>query len=64
MIGRLLRGVWEFVAGDDWRAAAWVVVILGATAAIAAAGLPGWLPAPLATIAVLRASVRRGIKAR
>jgi hypothetical protein len=60
VIERFLRGAWEFVAGDDWRAALWVVVALGGTAAIAALGWPAWWLAPVATPAILRASVRRG----
>ena len=63
MIGRALNGAWDFVVGDDWRVAAWVVLTLGAVAAVAALGLPGWLLAPVATLAILRGSVRRGARA-
>jgi hypothetical protein len=60
VIGRFLRAVWEFVVGDDWRVAAGVVLALGATAVVAALGWPAWWLAPIATLAILRDSVRRG----
>ncbi len=59
MIGRLGAGIWEFVVGDDWRVALGVVVTLGVSAAVAAAGLPAWWVAPLAVLAILHRSVRR-----
>jgi len=52
-------GIWEFVVGDDWRVALGVVVMLGATAVVAALGLPAWWLSPIATIAILYLSVRR-----
>lgn len=60
MIERAARAAWEFVVGDDWRVALWVVVTIAATAAIAAVGWPAWWLAPAATLAILRDSVRRG----
>jgi hypothetical protein len=60
MIDRAARGVWDFVVGDDWRVALWVVVTIGATAAIAAVGWPAWWLVPVGTLAILRGSVRRG----
>jgi hypothetical protein len=60
VIERAARGVWEFAVGDDWRVAFWVVVTIAATAAIAALGWPAWWLAPVATLAILRDSVRRG----
>jgi hypothetical protein len=54
-------GVWEFVVGDDWRAAAGVVAILAATALVAAAGLPAWWLSPLGALATLYLSVRRAL---
>jgi hypothetical protein len=59
MIGRAARGVWEFVVGDDWRVALWVVVALAATAVVAEVGWPAWWVTPIATLAILRASVMR-----
>jgi len=64
MIERVARGVWAFVVGDDWRVALWVVVTITATAAIAAVGWPAWWLAPVATLAILRSSVRRGSQPR
>jgi hypothetical protein len=52
-------GIWEFVVGDDWRVALGIVVMLGATAVVAALGLPAWSLSPIATIAILYLSVRR-----
>jgi hypothetical protein len=54
-------GVWEFVVGDDWRVALGVAMTLGATALVAAAGLPAWWLAPTATLAILHRSVRRAV---
>lgn len=55
----LLLAVWEFVAGDDWRTAVGVVVALGVTAIVAAAGLPAWWVMPLAVLGLLALSIRR-----
>jgi hypothetical protein len=60
MVERIATGVWEFVVGDDWRVAVGGAGILAATTAAAALGLPAWWLAPVATVAVLHASVRRG----
>jgi hypothetical protein len=51
--------VFEFLVGDDWRAAAGVAGMLSATALLAGAGLPAWPLAMLATVAVLLWSVKR-----
>lgn len=59
MGGRLASAVFDFLVGDDWRTAAGVVALLGATALLVAAGLPAWPLSVLATIAVLLWSVRR-----
>jgi hypothetical protein len=59
MIARGLAAVWEFVVGDDWRAALGVVLALAATAVLEGAGLPAWWVGPLAVIAILFLSVRR-----
>ena len=60
MIRGAALGVWDFVVGDDWRTAAGVVAALGATAVVAAAGLPAWWLSPLGALATLYLSVRRG----
>ena len=64
MIGRAVRGIWEFVVGDDWRVALWVVAALSATAVIAELGWAAWWLTPVATLAILRGSVRRGSQPR
>lgn len=54
------RGIWEIVVGDDWRVALGIVAMLAATALIAALDLPAWWLSPVATLAILHRSVRRG----
>jgi len=56
---RFLRFWWDFVVGDDWRAALGVVVALGATAAIVAAGVDAWWLMPVAVALVLYISLKR-----
>jgi hypothetical protein len=58
----LALGVWEFVVGDDWITAAGVVVALGVTAIIAAAGAPAWWVMPVAAIGLLALSVGRAAR--
>jgi hypothetical protein len=55
------RTAWEFVVGDDWVLALGVVVALGLTAVVAAAGLAAWWVAPLAVPLFLLASIRRAL---
>ena len=55
---------WDFVVGDDWRAALGLAVAIGITAALAAAGVPAWWFMPLAVAAVLGLSLRREARAR
>jgi apolipoprotein N-acyltransferase len=50
---------WNFIVGDDPLAAAAIVVAIGATAALAAAGIDAWWLMPVAVAAVLWVSVRR-----
>ena len=50
---------WDFVVGDDWRAAAGVLLAIGATAALVGAGLDAWWLMPAAVAAVLTLSLRR-----
>lgn len=50
--------VWDLVVGDDWLTAAGVVIALGLIA-LAPAGSPSWLVAPVAVIGLLWHSVRR-----
>ena len=50
---------WDFVIGDDWRAAAGVAVAIGGTAILAAEGVTAWWLLPVAVVVVLYASLRR-----
>jgi hypothetical protein len=56
---RFVRFWWDFVVGDDWRAALGVVIALGATAALVAAGVNAWWLMPVGVAAVLFLSLRR-----
>jgi hypothetical protein len=53
----LMRFIWDFVIGDDWRIAACVVLALGATALVADTSVPAWWILPVAVAAVLAGSV-------
>jgi hypothetical protein len=53
---------WEFVVGDDWLVAALVAVAIGATAALAAAGVAAWWLLPLVVPLVLWLSLRRATR--
>lgn len=59
-----LVGVWEFVAGDDWRTAVGVVLALALTAAVATTDIAAWWVTPLAVVALLAASLRRELRRR
>jgi hypothetical protein len=59
---RVLLGVWEFVVGDDWRAAVAVAVALGVTAVVAATDVAAWWIMPLAVLAILALSLRRAAR--
>ncbi len=54
---RLLRAFgwfwWDLVIGDDWRIAAYVVLVLGAGAGLAAAGAPDPVIALGAVVALM-----------
>ena len=50
---------YDFLVGDDWRAAIGVVVALGVTALLAGGTLNAWWLLPLAVAAILVVSVRR-----
>ncbi len=55
---------WDFVVGDDWRMAAGVVVLLGATAILTRSGIDGWWLPPVAVLAVLVLSLARVVRRR
>ncbi len=59
-----LRGVWDFIVGDDWRTAVGVVVALGVTALIAQAGNSAWWVMPAAVLGLLALSIRRAARGR
>jgi hypothetical protein len=61
-LGAFGRFWWEFVIGDDWVVAVLVVVAIGATALLAAAGVAAWWLLPLAVLGVLWLSLRRAIR--
>jgi hypothetical protein len=48
-----LEAIWDFVVGDDWRTAAGVVVAIGATAVLQAAGVDAWWLLPIAVLGLL-----------
>ncbi len=57
-----LKGVWDFVVGDDWITAVGVVAALGATALIADASATAWWLMPVAVISLLALSLRRAAR--
>ncbi|HTA33650.1 MAG TPA: hypothetical protein VK721_09520 [Solirubrobacteraceae bacterium] len=59
---RVALGAWEFVVGDDWRAAIGVAVALGLTALVATTDVAAWWIMPLAVLAILALSLRRAIR--
>jgi hypothetical protein len=58
----LLAGVWQFVAGDDWRTAIGVMLALALTALAANAGISAWWVMPAAVLGLLVFSVRRAAR--
>jgi hypothetical protein len=52
---------WNFIVGDDWMAAAGIVIAIGATAALAASDVAVWWVMPLAVGLILYLSLRRAI---
>ena len=61
-LARVLRGIWDFVVGDDPIVALGVVAALGSTAAIAATGTVAWWVMPPAVVALLGLSLRRSAR--
>jgi hypothetical protein len=51
---------YRFILGDDWVIAVGVAAAIGVTALLADGGLAAWWVMPLAVIALLVGSVRRG----
>ena len=56
---RFFAFVWDFVVGDDWRAALGIAIAIGAAAAIVAAGVDAWWLIPAGVAIVLFLSLRR-----
>ena len=52
---------WDFVVGDDWTSAVGVVLAIGITAALVAAGVDAWWLMPVAVAAILWLSLRRAL---
>jgi hypothetical protein len=59
---RFLAFLWDFVVGDDWRAAVGVALAIGAAALLVAAGVNAWWLIPAGIAAVLFVSLRREVK--
>jgi len=59
---RVVLGAWEFVVGDDWRAAVGVAVALGLTAVLATTDVAAWWIMPLAVLVILALSLRRAAR--
>ena len=53
---------WDFVVGDDWRAAAGVVLAIGTTAALVAGGVDAWWLLPASVAVILAVSLQRAAK--
>jgi hypothetical protein len=58
----LLRFVWDFVVGDDWRIAVGVAIALGVTALVAGTSLSAWWILPVCVAGVLALSLRRAAR--
>jgi hypothetical protein len=53
----VMRFIWDFVVGDDWRLAVGVVLALGVTALVASTSVAAWWILPAAVAALLGGSV-------
>ena len=53
----LVRFVWDFVVGDDWRIAVGVIVALAVTAVVAGGSVAAWWILPTAVAGLLAFSV-------
>jgi hypothetical protein len=61
-IEAVLRFMWDFVVGDDWRIAVGVVIALGITALVANTAVSAWWILPVAVAIVLSLSVWRAAR--
>jgi len=53
---------WDFIVGDDWRVAAGVALVLGATSALTHGGINAWWLMPLGIAVVLAESLWRATR--
>jgi hypothetical protein len=53
---------YDFLIGDDWLIAAGVVAALALTALVAGSGVDAWWVMPIAVVALLAGSLRRGLR--
>ena len=60
----LVRFIWDFVVGDDWRIAVGVVAALGLTAVVADSALSAWWILPIGVAVVLVLSIWRAARPR
>ena len=58
-IESLIRFIWDFIVGDDWRIAVGVVIALGITALVTETSVSAWWILPVAVATVLGGSVWR-----
>jgi len=61
-LAAFLLGVWEFIVGDDWRAALGVVLALALTALLATTTIAAWWVMPVAVVGLLTFSIRRAAR--
>ena len=53
---------YDFIVGDDWSVAVGGIIAFGATALLAAAGVPAWWLMPVAAASLLAASLWRATR--
>jgi len=53
---------WDFIVGDDWRAAAGVALAIGATAVLSHHGTDAWIIMPIAAVGLLYLTLRRATR--
>ena len=58
----LLRFIWDFIIGDDWRIALGVMAALGVTALVTDTSISAWWILPVGVAAVLALSVWRAAR--
>lgn len=61
--GGIARFLWDFVVGDDWTAAAGVVILLGGAAvAVHGGGLDVWWLLPVGVATILAGGLFRAVR--